>query len=330
MNLIRYFLLLSVLVAFSFQISAQDTDIVDAQAGDGEISAPDNDIEEHITEERPEPAKTGEDVKIEPEATPSNPEPETNAPVKKNYSRKKNERKIFAEFAKNESFRQKNAYVGKKAGAVILMTAGLGVAFSGLGLAISDADIPSGNKVLAREVMMYFGVLAVGGGVILNFSSEHSLQKSHEFSLWYDANILSDEDQKLDDDELVKLKNSAKRKSAQKLFHHGIGMTSLAVPLFAVSIYTFVKLYREIEDDYSHDDDYDKHEKRVTSAFRYMTNAMTLLPGIAVTVAGAMMIRKSNEWKSITNVSEGFSLDYIAPMIDPVSKSYALNLGFSF
>ena len=329
MNLIRYFLLLSVLTAFNFQIFAQDTDIVDERAGDDEISAPDNDTQEQIAEEKSEPVKTDEAVKIEPEAAPSNPEPEKNTPAKKNYSRKKNERKIFAEFAKNESFRQRNAYAGKKAGTVILMTAGLGVAFSGLGLATSDAEVPVGDKILVRELMMYFGVLAAGGGVILNFSSEHSLQKSYEFSLWHDANIISDDSQTLDDDELVKIKNSAKRKSAKKLKNHGIGMISLAAPLFAVSIYTFVKIYREIEDDYLDDDD-DKHEKRVISAIRYMTNAMTLLPGIALTVGGAMMIRKSNEWKSITNVSEWFSLDYIAPMIDPVSKSYALNLGFSF
>lgn len=321
------------LIAFNFQIFAQDADIVDESTGDVEASIPDNDIEEKIIEEKTEPEKTPEPEKVEPvkiekEEQPSKPEPKINTPVKTNHSRKKNERKIFAEFAKNESFRQRNAYTGKKAGAVILMTAGLGVAFSGLGLAISDADIPFGDKVLARELMMYFGVLAVGGGIILNFSSEHSFQKSHEFSLWYDANTLSDDSQKLDYDELVQLKNSAKRKSAQKLYHHGIGMISLAAPLLAVSIYTFVKLHREIEDDSSYNDD--KHEKRVTSAFLYMTNAMTLLPGIAVTVCGAMMIRKSEEWRRITNVHDGVTLDSITPLIDPISKSYAVNFGFSF
>ncbi|HNW82995.1 MAG TPA: hypothetical protein PKG52_08910 [bacterium] len=330
MKLVRHICMLSLIFfCLNFQIFAQDADIADESVSDVEASIPDADIQVENAKEKTEPEKTVEPEKVEPEKSPEPAiiEPAKPEQEKAKYVKKRNNHHIFTALVKKEQQKNLRGYSNKKAGAAVLMTMGLGVAISGLALAIAGTDLSVSNDELTTQMMMYGGTMAVGLGTFLNFSSEHSLNKSGSFASWLENNNDKQIPQS-EYDELTEIKNSAKRKSAKKMREHGAGILFLAAPAFAVSIYSFVRLYKDMEQDFTDHDD--KHDRRVTTALVFLSNSMTLIPGIALTVLGSIMIQKSYKWQNLYSENGRLTLNTIAPVINPVSKTYGINLGFSF
>jgi hypothetical protein len=60
-------------------------------------------------------------------------------------------------------------------------------------------------------------------------------------------------------------------------------------------------------------------------------SVMTLAPAIAILTVGITHIRKAQLWeREGHSIKSLLTLDSVAPIIDPVSKTYGLSAGFSF
>ncbi len=56
----------------------------------------------------------------------------------------------------------------------------------------------------------------------------------------------------------------------------------------------------------------------------------TFFPAVLLLTGGIKMLIKSSEYKQLNTEPSILTLNSIAPIIDPVSKTYGLSLGFSF
>ena len=55
-----------------------------------------------------------------------------------------------------------------------------------------------------------------------------------------------------------------------------------------------------------------------------------IVSGVIILSGGITLLSISSKWSRLNPKAEIFTLNSIAPMIDPVSKTYGLSMGFSF
>jgi hypothetical protein len=57
---------------------------------------------------------------------------------------------------------------------------------------------------------------------------------------------------------------------------------------------------------------------------------LSLGPGLVAFVSGSIMLAKASKYEKLSTEPSVLTLNSVAPIIDPVSKTYGLSLGFSF
>jgi hypothetical protein len=63
----------------------------------------------------------------------------------------------------------------------------------------------------------------------------------------------------------------------------------------------------------------------------YAMQAAIFVPAILCVTAGAIMFSKASKFEVLGIDSDSkISLDYIAPKIDPITKTYGISMGFSY
>ena len=227
------------------------------------------------------------------------------------------------------------SYKVKKGFAVTAFIAGLGVAGAGLGLAIKGEDFHD-LPGFVTSWMMAGGLGLFGAGFAINSSSELSWNRYRHYLAVSknDSPAMSLQDEY---EKKIFIERSARKTSVKTTENHGIAMICSSVPIFAVSIYSIVSsaIYfsKEIEvsdEDCSHGCT-SEAERRFFIVLAMMPAFVTLAPGIAILTIGITQIKKAHLWeREGHSIKPLITLDSVAPMIDPVSKTYGLSAGFSF
>jgi len=227
------------------------------------------------------------------------------------------------------------SYKVKKGFAVTAFIAGLGVAGAGLGLAIKGEDFHD-LPGFVTSWMMAGGLGLFGAGFAINSSSELSWNR-HRHYLAVSKNDFSTMSLQDEYEKKISIERSARKTSAETTENHGIAMICSSVPIFAVSIYSIVSSAIYNVENIKADDDDCSHfctsetERRFFIVLAMIPAFFTLAPGVAILTIGITRIKKARLWeREGHSIKPLLTLDSVAPMIDPVSKTYGLSAGFSF
>ena len=374
MNLIRYFLLLSVLTAFNFQIFAQNSDLVEKnktpapqpqKKHDYCISFNDSYLKNvvkgrKLIEEGKEKQgieflkrhlKCWDDKEVYVELAALYEVQKKyylagltfkEAGMIENFNKVEKKRISISTlenltdydyYVKKESSKFQKRYTNKKAGSVALFILSGIATGTGLGFFISDKGLGKQNSLSAQYTLLLGGLSLAGAGIALSASSQYDKNIAKTYlSIKNFCDIGTTPQEYYTSSGL----ESQTRKFSAKTFKtHGAALITLALPLFAVSIYSFFDSYDYIVESVESDSNcenlcFDGLFIFLETFSVHLFQIITLAPAIASLTGGIIMLVKASKWEKLDAKESIFTLNSITPVIDPVSKTYGLSMGFSF
>jgi hypothetical protein len=237
----------------------------------------------------------------------------------------------FKKLTNERSVHYFERYKLNKFGATMFYVFG-SIAFSaGAGLFIHDKAGGS-NSLSAQYTLMLGGLSLIGGATVLNLRSERFLETSSAYG------------------NLLKTKNCSGQSSLKECFfhsgeerkvnkklvkryrNHGIAMLSLSIPMIVVAIYGFIDTRKYIENKYANEDSGDTVSKSIEleKGMAYLFQGLTFAPAVFTITGGIIMLVRASKYKDITTNQSEITLNNISPMINPITKTYGISMGFSF
>ena len=204
------------------------------------------------------------------------------------------------------------------------------------GLALFIHDKSGGeNPPGAQYGLMFGGISLMGLGLLMYPWTEKTL----EVSKWYENSserINIKEDTQLYERLIhIEADNTAKKYSSKKFRNAGIGLLMMSIPLTALAVYGFYDSYNI----YLTKEKSKQPEEQSTSGVPFENIGLVLThflqlssftPAILSITGGSILLYKSLKYKQLNTEPSILTLSNIAPIIDPVSKTYGIALGFSF
>ena len=231
--------------------------------------------------------------------------------------------KIWSRAYHDAARKMRSSKIRKGIGAV-MMFAGPIFAGTGFGLLIADNVYGKENNKYVQYAFMIGGLTMTGGGVMLDYSADYNRNISEVYSLisekYYDSGTTTKE-YYLE----TGMDKIAKKSSVKSLNAHGAGLLLISLPLFAVGVYSFIEVYKAYGDGPSAD------WEVIFRGINYAMQAFVFAPPIMLVVTGVIYFMKASRFEVLGIDSDiKISLDYISPKINPVTKTYGINMGFSF
>jgi len=240
-------------------------------------------------------------------------------------------KKKFKASADFEAAKYHNFYKTNKSVATAFQIIGSIAFVTGLSLFIHDKT-GGENSLTAQYTLMLGGLsMAAGGTAISNVASE-SLIISKGYKEIAEK-YTGDNRYTLEEyysNSGIQAKN---RKEIAKSFEtHGAALIALSIPMFVVAIYGFVDSKKYIYKKYENEDSGDSVSRNIESDLLVtrVAQVLTLFPAVLSLTGGIIMLAKASKYEKLSTEPTLLTLNSVAPIIDPVSKTYGLSLGFSF
>ncbi len=202
---------------------------------------------------------------------------------------------------------------------------------TGLGLFIHD-KAGGENSLTAQYTLMLGGMSLISGGIFLNAFSKNSLRISQAYGGF--SQSFRGDGGTIPDEFFINSGIDAKTKKALAGSYrkNGVGLMLMSIPMFALAIYGFVDSRKYIENKYANEDSGDSvsASKGFDITMSHFFQIFSLAPGLLTLTGGIILIAKASKWEKLNTEPSILTLNSIAPMIDPVLKTYGLSLGFSF
>lgn len=227
----------------------------------------------------------------------------------------------FWEPAKKQSLIYKEKYHKIKHQAITMFVLGGLAAGTGLGLFIHDKAFNGTNSLSAQYSLIIGGLTIINIGVLRNSASLYSLNASKTYNDIYKN--YSGYSNTLPEEYFIHsgADTKTKKNSAKIYKKHGASLIFMSLPLFAISIYGYF-------DSYNYLKDIDWAGSYIL--FSHSFQLFSFAPAILSLTGGIIMLAKASEWEKLSSEPSLFTLNNITPIINPVSKTYGLALGFSF
>jgi len=223
---------------------------------------------------------------------------------------KKRKIKILTDYESEQFFKK---FKQKKGGETALLIIGSLAAATGLSLFIHDKT-GGENSPYAQYYLMFGGLLSISSGIFINPWSYKTLELSRFYEK-YTENIIVDEGTVIDERAIYyKAQHAAKKRSAERFRNAGIGLLAISIPTLALSIYSSYEFYKNNKGS---------PEDFFIYFYAFTPSALSIAGGIA-------LLAVFSRYKQLSTEPSILTLNSIAPIIDPVSKTYGLSLGFSF
>lgn len=214
---------------------------------------------------------------------------------------------------------------------IILGTTAFG---TGLGLFMHEKAFSGTNSKTAQYTLMFSGFSMIGSGIILNLAAQTNKNYYLAYSDLSKRNF--DLNSVLDDDFIIpSIENSARSGNIRDLKNHGISLIVLSIPMIALAGFAIYETT-----DYVWNSDSLFQFRSESGAFLYglfrlfymptIAGAFALLPSIFFIVSGIKDLVKSSRLEKMNTDSGTLTLNSVTPIINPVSKTYGLSMGFSF
>jgi hypothetical protein len=237
-------------------------------------------------------------------------------------SKKRADKEKFKVSADLEAAKYYKFYKTKKTAAMVFHITGPIAFATGLSLFIHD-KAGGENSLTAQYTLMLGGLSMIAGGTVFNAHAEKQLLLSRAYSsMSEDAGV----DYGLTPDEYFV--SSGKQAGlysgySGKYMGRGIALIFISLPFIGLGIYS--SLYDRIE--------YYPPDLLRYAGFlmlNFVVYSTVFVSAISSIVIGARMMAKASKYEQLNTEPSLLTLNSIAPMIDPVSKTYGLSMGFSF
>jgi len=219
----------------------------------------------------------------------------------------------------------KNYKIRKVTATTMFFVGSLSLA-SGIGLFI-HSKAGGENSLSAQYSLMLGGLSLIAGGVAVDVGADHA-KNFYDVGLKYAGN----------DNTLPKefyyysgAQSEVRKMSAKSLKNHGVTLMIMSIPMFAIAAYGFYDNYKYSQKKNS--DDEDSNWFNIDKEMFYLScffQTFSFLPAITSLIVGSIMLAKASNYEKLNTEPSLLTLNSIAPIIDPVSKTYGLSMGFSF
>jgi tetratricopeptide (TPR) repeat protein len=239
------------------------------------------------------------------------------------------EKEKFIAIAEYKAAKHLELYKNKKTAATVFHIAGPIAFATGLSLFIHD-KAGGKNSLTAQYTLMFGGLSMIAGGTILNAHAEKDFLLSEAYiSISEDAGV----DYGLTPDEYFASsggKAQLHKNYSGKYMNRGFALIFISIPMIAFAVYGFIDSDKHLDDKYPDELGIGEMGLFFEKLLKYYAQSLTLAPAVFSIVIGARMMARGSKWEKLNTEPTLFTLNSIAPIIDPVSKTYGLSMGFSF
>lgn len=238
---------------------------------------------------------------------------------------------MFKSLSAQKAADYSKSFKAKKAWATAFNIIGPVAFATGLSLFIHD-KAGGENSLSAQYVLMLGGLTMVGGGTILNAHAEKNRLLSKAY------NSLGDQYPGFygtDPDKYFVhsgISGRLHKNYSDKYFVKGLALIFVALPIIGFGIYSYFDTIKYIDgkDDYQDSTDSSSIVRYYELLATHLVQTSVFVPAISFIVIGSKMMADSSKWKKMNTEPSLFTLNSITPIINPISKTYGLALGFSF
>lgn len=225
------------------------------------------------------------------------------------------------------------SYKRRRTTAISLLTTGVVLFGTGFGLFLHDKAFNGKNSPTAQFSLMFAGLSLMGGGIAANGFAAY-YKHLHQSFLSMSEKSYSQNDIMNADYVFTVAENNGKRNSAQEFRNHGGLMIMISIPMIALSIYSMYEAYKYVSSGKTITGDMEIVPGIFYYIFRItmvvIGEAITLVPGLFSMTSGILMLNKASNYEKLNTEPSILTLNSITPVIDPVSRTYGLSMGFSF
>ena len=218
---------------------------------------------------------------------------------------------IFTLKAYSESFSEENLKYGNrlKNGAIALFSIGSALAIAGGGIFISNKAFNGETSELIQYPLLIGGLSIIGWGLSTNFKGDYYVNRSKHI---HDI--------------------STRKFSARSLKNTGIMMLAISVPILTFSMFSIFDDYRHIYSKKDTDEENESVNNLPPGEYFLILPSKILLtpPAFLFMIRGIIMLVKSYKWEKLCTNPFKVTLKSISPMINPITKTYGISMGFSF
>lgn len=217
------------------------------------------------------------------------------------------------ESAKKQSELFKKAYKRKKLAAISLIF---------LGSSAFIAGISTSYLALPAPFLFGEGIKLFGIGIFLNTSANYSLNISSAFKK-ISLNYYDEGTDAIEYYEKSGEKNAVKKLTSKSLKNHGLFLSIFSLPQIIAGVSLLIA--ETVKDSCQN-----SPEGALCFSDKLFAGYSLIGTGGVSLIGGTILLIKSYIWSRKTTEESLFTLNSIAPMIDPVSKTYGLSMVFSF
>jgi len=237
---------------------------------------------------------------------------------------------MFKSLSAQKAADYSKSFKAKKAWATAFNIIGPVAFATGLSLFIHD-KAGGENSLSAQYVLMLGGLTMVGGGTILNAHAEKNRLLSKAY------NSLGDQYPGFygtDPDKYFVhsgISGRLHKNYSDKYFVKGLALIFIALPIIGFGIYSYFDTIKYINenDDSEYPELFDLRPIGRALFYVFVQSAV-FVPAVCFIFFGSKMMADSSKWTKMNTEPDILTLTSITPIINPVSKTYGLALGFSF
>jgi len=237
----------------------------------------------------------------------------------------------FQELSADESKRLSQLHLEFKALSIISFVIGSAAFSTGAALFIHD-KAGGTNSLAAQYSTMLGGLSIIVSGIASNFRSKRNLAVSNAISTG--AKTYEGDNGTTPDEFFIYSGAEAKTKKAlaESYRNSGVGLMLMSLPMLAIAVYGFFDSYNYYHEKYEKDNERTSGVpfENLPILMGHAFQVLSLGPGLVAFVSGSIMLAKASKWEKLNTEPSILTLNSIAPIIDPVSKTYGLSMGFSF
>jgi len=214
---------------------------------------------------------------------------------------------------------------------IALFSIGSVLAAAGGGIFISNKAFDGKTSELIQYSFLIGGFSIIGAGFSTNFNGDYYINKSISLENFNTKEIVDHGTTMEEYYVHTGAQNYTKKMSAKSLRNTGIFMLVVSVPILTFSMFSLFDDYKNSfnygRDDYSESS---LHDALTEVLIVNPVKILLMPPALLFMVRGIIMLAKSSKYKKLSTEPSLLTLNSITPIIDPVSKTYGLALGFSF
>jgi hypothetical protein len=236
------------------------------------------------------------------------------------------EKEKFIAVAESKAAKHLELYKNKKTAATVFHIAGPIVFATGLSLFIHD-KAGGENSLTAQYVLMFGGMSLISSGIFLNAFAKNSLRTSQAYGGF--SQSFRGDGGTTPDEFFVNSGIDAKTRKALSVSYrkNGVGLMLMSIPMFAIAIYGFFDSYNYHNEKTDEDC---SHGLCDIEMLGHILQMFSLAPAILSLTGGIILLAKASKYEKLSTEPSLLTLNSIAPVIDPISKTYGLSMGFSF